>query len=82
MVNLVDLLDYFTSKFLYPIAVFCVALFVGLYMKKADVKQELMDSKESVWFSVYMFLIRYFVPIAFFFVFLIDLGLFSFFTRV
>lgn len=74
-VNLFDLFDYLTSKFLMPFGGLCVALFVGWYMKKDDVRMELLNGKESMWFSVYMFLLRYFVPLAIILIFLNELGL-------
>ena len=77
-VNLFEVFDYATSKFLMPFGGLCVAVFVGWYMKKNDVQDELIHGKNSMWFTIYMFLLRYFVPLAIVLIFLNELGLFKF----
>lgn len=76
--TLFDLFDKVSSSFMMPIGAFFIALFVGWGMKKRDVRDELSSggTLRLKAFDLFYGLVRYFVPLAIFLVFLNLLGVF------
>jgi NSS family neurotransmitter:Na+ symporter len=69
-----DLLDYLTANLMLPIGGFCIAVFAGWVMNKADSQQEL--ELETPWhYQIWKFLVCYISPAAVFFVFLNVIGI-------
>ena len=62
--NLIDFLDYATSKLILPLTGLGSALFLGWRMKKADVVDEVTSSGmfSFRWQGVFLFIIRFIVP--------------------
>ncbi|MDD3405883.1 MAG: sodium-dependent transporter [Paludibacteraceae bacterium] len=77
--TLFDFFDFTTSKFLMPLGGFLISIFIGWFYKADEVKDELGNhGKLPVkLFSVYIFLMRFFVPLAILLIFLNELGTFS-----
>lgn len=77
--NIFDFFDRITSSYMMPIGAFFIALFVGWKMPKPDVKDEMINGgKLKVkWFAVFLFLVRYFVPLAILAIFLNQSGIFQ-----
>lgn len=75
--NFFDLLDYTSSNLLLPLGGFFIVMFVGWYMTKNDIRDELSNSGtlKAYFFPAYLFLIRYVAPIAIAIVFIYSLGL-------
>jgi neurotransmitter:Na+ symporter, NSS family len=74
--NFFDLLDFTSSNLLLPLGGFCIVMFVGWYMTKKDIEDELTNSGKlrAIYFPVYLFLIRFVAPIAIAIVFIYGLG--------
>lgn len=71
-----SLFDSFSSNILLPLGGLCIVLFVGWYMKKQLVKQELEENgKPALYFRAFYIIIRYVAPFAILFVFLNQLGI-------
>ncbi len=69
-----DLLDYLTANLMLPIGGFCIAVFAGWIMNKADSQQEL--ELENPWhYQIWKFLVCYVSPAAVFVVFLNVIGI-------
>ena len=69
-----DLLDYLTANLMLPIGGFCIAVFAGWIMSKADSQQEL--EMESPWhYKIWKTLVCYVAPAAVFLVFLNVIGI-------
>lgn len=69
-----DLLDYLTANLMLPIGGFCIAVFAGWVMNKADSQQEL--ELETPWhYQIWKFLVCYISPAAVFLVFLNVIGI-------
>lgn len=77
--NFFDLFDSVTSKILLPVGGFFIALFTGWVMDKKKLQLELSnEGKYKVPFlNIYLFLVRYIVPIAILMIFFDQLGLFG-----
>ena len=75
--NFFDLLDFTSSNLLLPLGGFCIVMFVGWYMTKKDIEDELTNSGKlrAIYFPVYLFLIRFVAPIAIAIVFIYGLGI-------
>lgn len=60
-----DFMDYFTSNIILPLTGLGGALFVGWQMEKTNVIDELTSSGKFkfVWFKLFMFLVRYVIPL-------------------
>jgi NSS family neurotransmitter:Na+ symporter len=63
---MIEKFDKFSSSFLMPIGAFFISIFVGWKMKKADILDEISNSKKLKikYFNLFLFLIKYFVPLA------------------
>lgn len=63
--NLVDFLDYTTSKIILPLTGLGSAIFIGWVMKKEDVIDEITSGGtfRFVWSRMFLFIIRYIVPV-------------------
>lgn len=61
-----DFLDTLTANYLMPIGALLFTLFIGWYMPKADVKDELTNGGKlkAKYFEAYYVIIRYFAPLA------------------
>ena len=71
-----DLLDFVTAKMMLPINGLLVCLFVGWYLKKSISREELTNGGvlKVPYYSTYMFLLRYVVPVAIFLIMINELG--------
>lgn len=78
--NLFDLLELISANFMLPIGGLFIVLFVGWYMKRNEVIDEISNGNKLKvrfkWF--YLFIIRFIAPIAIAVVFLNGLGLLNF----
>lgn len=79
--NLFDLLEMVSANVLLPIGGLLIVVFVGWFMPKGSVFDELSNSgKLRARFKyIYLFIVRFLAPIAIAFVFLHGLGIFGFF---
>ena len=71
-----DLLDFVTAKLMLPLGGLLVCLFVGWYLKRSVSYEELTNYglQKAPYFPVYMFILRYFAPIAIVLIFVNELG--------
>lgn len=71
-----DLLDYVTAKMMLPLNGLLVCLFVGWYLKKTISYEELTNggTLKAPYCSVYMFLLKYIVPVAIVLIMINELG--------
>lgn len=71
-----DLLDFVTAKLMLPLGGLLVCLFVGWYLKRSVSYEELTNYglQKAAYFPVYMFILRYFAPIAITLIFVNELG--------
>ena len=73
-----DLFDFASSNMLLPLIGLFIALFIGFFIKKADVKKELVNQgrlKTGAVVDVFYFIIRYATPVLLLIVFLYYTGL-------
>ena len=77
--TLFDWCDFLVSKILMPVGGFFIAIFVGWFCSKKDVRDELSHGAVvSEWFvNAFLFLMRFVVPIAILLIFLNELGVFD-----
>lgn len=70
--NLFDFMDYFTSNWMLPIVALSVAIFVGWFMKKKDVKDEITSGGKfkGNYYKFFMVMIKFVSPILIAIVFL------------
>ena len=75
-----DFLDNLTANILLPVGGFLIVIFVGWFMDYKQIREELTNQAKykARLFEVYMFLIRYIVPLAIFIVFLNSIGVINF----
>lgn len=71
-----DFLDFVTAKLMLPLGGLLVCLFVGWYLKRSVSYEELTNYglQKAAYFPVYMFILRYFAPIAITLIFVNELG--------
>lgn len=71
-----DLLDFVTAKLMLPLSGFLVCLFVGWYLKRSLSYNELTNYglQRVSYFPIYMFILRYFAPVAIALIFVNELG--------
>ncbi len=71
-----DLLDFVTAKLMLPLGGLLVCLFVGWYLNRSVSYEELTNYglQKATYFPVYMFILRYFAPIAITLIFVNELG--------
>jgi len=71
-----DLLDFVTAKLMLPLGGLLVCLFVGWYLKRSVSYEELTNYglQKAPYFPIYMFILRYFAPIAIILIFVNELG--------
>lgn len=71
-----DLLDFVTAKLMLPLGGLLVCLFVGWYLKRIVSYEELTNYglQKASYFPIYMFILRYFAPIAIVLIFVNELG--------
>ena len=74
--NFFDLLDFVTAKLMLPLGGLLVCLFVGWYLKRSVSFDELTNYglQKATYFPIYMFVLRYFAPIAIALIFVNELG--------
>lgn len=70
-----DLFDFLTAKFFMPLGGIGICLFVGWYMKKQDVRDELTNrgTIKAPLYGIFMFLVRFVAPVCIALVFLNEL---------
>jgi len=75
--NLFDILDFTSANILLPVGGLFIVLFVGWFLGKSALKDELSNkgTVRVVFYGAYLFIIRFIAPIAIAFVFLNGLGL-------
>lgn len=75
--NFFELLDFTSSNLLLPLGGLCIVMFVGWYLSKKDIRDELSNSGSlrALYFPVYLFIVRFIAPIAIAIVFIYGLGL-------
>lgn len=73
--DILDSIDFIASNIFLPLGGLTIALFMGWGWKKADALRD-SDFGDSTIGHVWLFLLRYFAPIAILFVFLSSIGLF------
>lgn len=66
--NFFDNLDFLTSNLMMPVGGVAIALFVGWFMRREDVADEVRLKDERV-FNVWRFVLRYISPLAIFYIF-------------
>lgn len=74
--NTFNLFDYVTAKIMLPLGAFFISLFVGWYLDKNIVKNEITNNgtlKVSV-YKVLIFILRYIAPVAIALIFINELG--------
>ena len=71
-----DFLDFVTAKLMLPLGGLLVCLFVGWYLKRSVSYEELTNYglQKAAYFPIYMFILRYFAPIAITLIFVNELG--------
>ncbi|GBU07653.1 transporter [Bacteroidales bacterium] len=76
--SIFDFFDILSSTYLMPLGALLISLFLGWKMKKTDVYDELSNSGSLVLplFNMFIFLVRYFVPLAIILIFLNKLQVF------
>ncbi len=75
--NFFDWIDFITTAFLLPLGGILMAIFVGYIIQKDRVKSLLEPQMGSLIFNIWLFSLRYIVPIALSFVVLNELGVIS-----
>ena len=71
-----DLLDFVTAKLMLPLSGFLVSLFVGWYLKRSLSYDELTNYglQKASYFPMYMFILKFFAPVAIALIFVNELG--------
>ncbi len=72
-----DMLDFVTAKMMLPLSGLLVCLFVGWYLKKSISREELTNggTLKAPYYTAYMFLLKYVVPVAIVLIMINELGL-------
>lgn len=72
-----DLLDFVTAKIMLPLGGLLVCIFVGWYLKRSVSYEELTNGGKlkTVFFNLYIFILRFVAPIAISLIFINELGL-------
>lgn len=75
--NLFDLFDFTSGQILVPISGFLIAMFVGWFMKRDAIWQELTNGsmKQTLILKILVVLLKYFAPFVILFIFLSGLGI-------
>jgi NSS family neurotransmitter:Na+ symporter len=75
---LFDLFDFFTAQILLPVGGFLTCIFLGWFVPKQTVRDELTNggTLRGTFFAVYLFLIRFVCPLCILAVFLHQFGVF------
>lgn len=82
--SIFDIFDYVSSKICLPVGGMLISIFVGWYLDKKLVKDELTNNGtlKAPYFNALIFTLKYLAPIAIACVFLNELGLFRFIERL
>ncbi|MCU7836658.1 MAG: sodium-dependent transporter [gamma proteobacterium symbiont of Taylorina sp.] len=75
-----DFLDYLTSNIMLPLGGLMIAIYAGWLMKKEFSAEELKIN--PLWFSIWLFLVRYIAPLMVIIVFLNALGIVAFVRHI
>ncbi len=77
--NIFEILDWTSANLLLPLGGFFIVVFVGWFLGKDKVKQEITNQGEAraVLFDAYVFILRYIAPIVILLIFLFGLGVFG-----
>ncbi|GEL08454.1 sodium-dependent transporter [Salisediminibacterium halotolerans] len=73
--DILDSMDFLASNIFLPLGGMIIALFIGWGWKKADAL-DASDFGDTIWGNFWLYVLRYFAPIAIFIVFLNSIGLF------
>lgn len=73
-----DWLDFVCSTILVPIGGILVVIFVGYFMDKDKIKEELIPLMGEIFVSIWFFMVRYIIPFALIAVILNETGIFKF----
>ncbi|MDR0973086.1 MAG: sodium-dependent transporter [Prevotellaceae bacterium] len=78
--NTFDLFDYVTAKIMLPMGALCVSVFAGWHLDRHIVRDELTNegTLKHSFYRLFIFALKYLVPILIVAVFVNELGLFSF----
>lgn len=77
-VTFFNLLENLTSNIMLPICGLFIVLFIGYFMNKTQVKEQLnmqQATTKAIWYKIFMFIIRYIAPIAILLIFLFETGI-------
>lgn len=71
-----DFSDYITTKIMMPIGGMLISIFVGWYMDRKDLRDEMMSSGElkNSFFKVFAFILKYIVPLGIAILFINGMG--------
>lgn len=74
--NLFDLFDFLTAKIMLPLGGLCVSVFVGWYLDKKIVKEEITNSGtlKGTMYAYLIFILKYVAPVAIAIIFINELG--------
>lgn len=77
--GLFDLFDYVTAKVMLPLGGFCISLFIGWYLDKKIVWEEVSNNGtlKAPFYKALMFVLKYIAPIAIAVIFIKEVGLLS-----
>lgn len=77
--NFFDALDYLTAKIMLPVSGVLGAIFVGWFLDKQIVKDEVTNAGnlKGVYYPLFRFVLRYVAPVCVLLIFLNELGLFK-----
>jgi NSS family neurotransmitter:Na+ symporter len=78
--SLFDFFDYVSSNIFLPIGGLLISIFIGWYLDKKFVKEEITngDTVRAPYFKAFIFILRYVSPIAIGLILLNQLGIFAF----
>ncbi len=79
-----DFLDYFTAKLMMPLGGMMICIFVGRYIDRNVLKDELTNQGTIHFylFNIYTFIIKYLAPVAIALIFVNELGLIDYLRKV
>ena len=75
--NIFDWFDFLSASILMPLGGIAVAIFVGYFMDKELIRKELHHLMGDFFFKIWLFSLRYVVPVAITFVILNETGIFK-----
>ncbi len=73
--NAFDWMDFITSSITMPLAALVTCIFLGYFVNQDALKEKFVSHTNETFFNIWLFLIRYLVPIAIIVIFINKLGL-------